>query len=62
VGGIVIGFFLLCVIALLQAPVVVFFQSYALTFFGSRYEPLRRLIYPQPPPPPSTDPLPEPAV
>jgi hypothetical protein len=47
-------------------PVVTFFQSYVLQFFGSRYERLKALVYPEPPsappaPPEAPGPLPEPA-
>jgi hypothetical protein len=62
VGSAVFG-----LLSLISVPVVVFFQSYALHFFGSRYEPLRAVMYPPPPqaPPASpigTPPLPQPAM
>jgi len=50
VGGVLVGLVFLAFTSLLHVPVVVFFQSYALAFFGSRYEPLRAMMYPQPPP------------
>ncbi len=66
IAGIIVGLLLLCVTSLISVPFVVFFQSYALHFFGSRYEPLRAVMYPpqaQPPAPPlGPTPLPEPAM
>jgi hypothetical protein len=42
---------------LLAAPFAVFFQAYALTFFGRRYRPLEVVLYPEPPlAPPSAPP------
>ncbi|HKV24847.1 MAG TPA: hypothetical protein VJN93_09680 [Candidatus Acidoferrum sp.] len=38
---------LLYVIAFVYAPGLVFFQSYAVEFFGSRYEPLRKKLMPE---------------
>jgi hypothetical protein len=43
--------------AVIAAPSVVFFESYVLNFFGSRYRPLANIMFPEPPPPP---PAPEP--
>lgn len=39
-------------IAFISVPAAVFFESYALYFLGSRYEPLRVLLIPQPSPAP----------
>ncbi len=57
VGGMIIGLLLLCITSLISVPFVVFFQSYALHFFGSRYEPLRSVMYPPPPEAPPAPPL-----
>jgi hypothetical protein len=63
VGSAVFG-----LLSLISVPVVVFFQSYALHFFGSRYEPLRAVMYPPPRPqaPPAspigTPPSPQPTM
>jgi hypothetical protein len=62
-GAILVGFLvmlavvvLVCLtvagVAILGTPIAVFFTSYTLQFFGSRYEPLRVLVYPEPPPMP----------
>jgi hypothetical protein len=63
-GGAVI-FLIFYVIAFISAPAMVFFQSYALHFFGSRYPALGAVLFPPPPPPPSlaapAEPLPLPA-
>lgn len=51
------------VLAVITSPVVAFFESYALEFFGDRYEPLGSLLHPvvpSPAPAPATAPLPEP--
>jgi hypothetical protein len=37
------------VLAMASVPVVTFFQSYVLQFFGSRYDRLAALVYPEPP-------------
>jgi hypothetical protein len=50
---------LLFIVAFLYSPVTVFFPSYALLFFGSRYRPLNERMYP-PGVPPSTPPEPPP--
>jgi hypothetical protein len=50
IGGVIVVLLLLSITSLLAVPFVVFFQSYALHFFGSRYEPLRAVMYPPPPP------------
>lgn len=39
-------------VAFISVPSAIFFQSYALYFLGSRYEPLRLLLIPQPSPAP----------
>jgi hypothetical protein len=51
----------LFVIGLIAAPAVMFYESYALNFFGSRYEPLWVFMHPEPPAgsPASEQPLPE---
>ncbi len=55
----VMGVFILMLVgAIIAAPVVVFFQTYVLTFFSSRYEPLWRLMNPAPPSMPEPPPLP----
>ena len=51
---------------LLWVPAAVFFQSYALYYFGSRYPALAALLWPDSPPPPtpelfSPEPVPSPA-
>jgi hypothetical protein len=52
---------LFALFAIVAAPVAVFFQAYALYFFGSRYDRLAELLQPPPPPPPpASEPL-EPA-
>lgn len=63
--GVTVAIAVFAFLCLLAVPVVVFFQSYSLHFFGSRYEPLRAVLYPAPPQnPPATPmgPIPEPAV
>jgi hypothetical protein len=59
-------FVIFYVIAFISAPAMVFFQSYTLHFFGSRYPALGAVVFPpSPPPPPSpatpAEPLPLPA-
>ena len=39
-------------IAFISVPAAIFFESYALYFLGSRYEPLRVLLIPEPSPAP----------
>lgn len=58
---VVVAFIMVFIAAILAAPVVVFFQSYVLQFFSSRYEPLWKWLYPAPdmPEPPAIPP-PEP--
>lgn len=51
---------LLAVVCFVSVPPLVFFQSYALHFFGSRYPRLGDLMFP-PPAQPETPPLPAPA-
>jgi len=53
--------------ALISTPAMVFFQSYMLHFFGSRYPPLGTVVFPPPPetptpPPLDTPPIPEPSI
>jgi hypothetical protein len=60
--GIFVAALLICVIALLTAPVAVFFPAYSMHFFADRYPPLAGLLYPQPPPAPTPPPAPEPPV
>jgi hypothetical protein len=52
----------LFVIGVIAAPAVMFYESYALNFFGSRYEPLWTFMHPEPPAgtPVSEPPMPEP--
>jgi hypothetical protein len=46
------GFLLMVALfAFTAVPTAVFFQAYALYFFGSRYEPLSNVMWPPPPPP-----------
>jgi hypothetical protein len=63
-GGTLAAALLIYVMAMINAPAVVFFQSYVLNFFGSRYRPLGRVMFPEPPPaaepPPSPEPPPAP--
>jgi hypothetical protein len=59
-------FFIVYVIAFISAPAMVFFQSYTLHFFGSRYPELGAVLFPAPPAPPvapatPTEPFPLPA-
>jgi hypothetical protein len=50
---------ILYLIALISTPPMVFFQSYVLHFFGSRYPPLGAVVFP---PPPETLPPSEPQI
>src|SRR3954462_14011133 len=62
--GIVAFVALLFISALIYVPAVVFRQSYGMYFFGARYAPLARYMYPPPlirPVPPPTAPPAEPA-
>jgi hypothetical protein len=61
--GIVAFVALLFISALIYVPAVVFRQSYGMYFFGARYAPLARYMYPppMPPAPPPMAPPPEPA-
>jgi hypothetical protein len=64
-GGAVL-FLMFYVIAFISAPAMVFFQSYTLHFFGSRYPALGAVVFPPSPPPPVSpaapvEPLPLPA-
>ncbi len=49
------------VIGFVYAPGLVFFQSYTLQFFGSRYPPLAGRMFPAEPPPASAPPPAEPS-
>lgn len=60
--GLIVGILMLSVTALVSTPIVVFFQSYALHFFGSRYEPLRAVMYPDTPPQMPPGVIPQPAI
>lgn len=46
-SAIVMLFFFLFVLAVIGSPLTVFFQSYVVNFFGSRYEPLKKIVFPQ---------------
>jgi hypothetical protein len=64
--AILLGFlafiFLFALVAMVGVPVAVFFQAYALYFFGARYDRLAELLWPPPPPGPETlDTAPAPA-
>lgn len=64
-GGLVLLVFFFLLIAFISVPAAVFFQSYTLYFFGSRYWPLGRLLWPAPPeapPAPATLPDAPPSV
>jgi len=52
VGGGIFLLLLFFLLGLIAAPVAVFFQSYALLFFGLRYRALEMVLYPEPPPAP----------
>lgn len=65
-GGIILTG-ILYLIALISTPPMVFFQSYMLHFFGSRYPPLGAIVFPAPqetppPPPPDAPPMIEPSI
>jgi hypothetical protein len=47
-AGLVLFAILLALIAFISVPASIFFQSYTLYFFGSRYGPLGRLLWPAP--------------
>lgn len=51
-AGLVFFLLIFFLMGLLGVPVAVFFQSYALLFFGRRYRPLELALYPEPPAPP----------
>lgn len=57
-GAIAVGLVLLAVLifflGLISAPVAIFFEAYALEFFGGRYAPLGTLLHPPPPPAPAS--------
>ena len=46
---------------MISAPIAVFFQAYALYFFGRRFRPLEMVIFPEPPAPPPSPVAPEPS-
>jgi hypothetical protein len=48
----------LFILGVIAAPAVMLFESYALNFFGSRYEPLWIFMHPEPPAPPIVPPVP----
>lgn len=50
VGGVALAF-LMWLLALIATPATVFFQAYAIQFFGTRYAPMRQVLYPEPPAP-----------
>jgi hypothetical protein len=50
--GIMAFVFLFALIAIVSVPVATFFQSYAIYFFGARYDRLADLLWPPPPPAP----------
>ena len=54
---------LVFLLGMISAPIAVFFQAYALYFFGRRFRPLEMVLFPEPPaPPPSPAPEPAPAA
>ena len=55
--GIVALVGLMFISALIYVPAVVFRQSYGMYFFGARYAPLARYMYPPPPTPPAPPPM-----
>src|SRR5262249_29716013 len=50
--GILAFILLLALLAIVGVPVAVFFQAYAIYFFGARYDRLADLLWPPPPPAP----------
>lgn len=60
-GGIALAI-LMFLMGMISAPIAVFFQAYALHFFGHRFRPLEMVMYPEPPAPPAPSPEPAPAV
>ena len=61
-GGVAV-LVLLFLMGMITAPIAVFFQAYALYFFGRRFRPLEMVMFPEPPaPPPSPALEPAPAV
>jgi hypothetical protein len=50
-GGIALAA-ILFLLGLIAAPVVTFFQAYAIHFFGRRFRPMELAMYPEPPAPP----------
>ncbi len=61
--ALVAGFLLLAFLTLFSAfvgaPIAFFFPSYAIYFFAGRYEPLGRIVFPSPAPPPTFTPPPD---
>ena len=52
-GAICLVIFLIAVMAIVGAPITVFFQALTQQFFRCRYQPLQDLLYPSPPAPPA---------
>ena len=61
VAGSVAILLILFVISFVSSPAMIFFQSYALHFWGARYAPLGTLLATPPPPPPASPPAAAPA-
>jgi hypothetical protein len=57
VVGIVLLILLMCVIALISVPAVVFFPAYSIYFFAARYPALSLRLYGAPPSPPPLSPV-----
>lgn len=53
VAGVLVFGLVFFLLGLLGAPFAVFFQAYAILFFGRRYRPLELVLYPEPPAPPA---------
>ncbi|HEX6880665.1 MAG TPA: hypothetical protein VF135_09900 [Terriglobales bacterium] len=59
--GILLVAFIIFVVAMICAPLAVFFPAYGLYFFAGRYQPLHDRLFPPPPPaPPASEPPPVP--
>ena len=50
IGGLILFLVFLALSALAGAPIAYFFPAYSIYFFAGRYEPLGRVVFPQPPP------------